>query len=125
MVHKSLTGVSYGFLACLAFLLAPESISEEPEGESPKTVWSCKALFGNENILWLVEWGNNSYVKVFDDRISAKYSMDGLDKRWDWGRGFSYTFAITLGPDKEAAYYDFTGSEDGRAKASAIYKCSK
>ena len=95
--------------------------------EDKKVIWSCKQPYGKENILWLVEWKGKSYIKVFDERIPAKYNMDGLEKRWNWGLGedYIYTYAITLGPDRYASYYDFSISKDGTAKAREKYKCSK
>jgi hypothetical protein len=113
-------------LALLVFSVMSFSVASEEE--RTKTIWSCKKPFGSENILWLVEWGPKSYIKVFDQRIPAQYSLDGLEKRWDWGldsSDFTYDYAITLEPDLTAQYYDFRAAEGGRAKAKEIYKCSK
>nr|CAS02362.1 putative integron gene cassette protein [uncultured bacterium] len=38
-------------------------------------IWSCKKEYGKDNVLWLVEWGDNIYIKVFDQRIPASYSI--------------------------------------------------
>lgn len=113
--------ISLAFLA--GFNYSFSAVAEENE----KVIWSCKQSYGKENILWLVEWGEKSYIKVFDERILAKYKMDGLEKRWNWGseEGFTYTYAITLGPDRYASYYDFSTSKDGTAIPSEKYKCSK
>ena len=54
--------------------------------------------------------------------------MDGIEKRWDWGLDSAdntYDYAISLGPDRTAIYYEFKGSKDGSAKPSGIYKCEK
>ena len=95
--------------------------------EYKKVIWSCKKPYGKENILWLVEWKDKSYIKVFDDRIQATYQMDGLEKRWNWGLDdkFTYNYTITLSPDRYASYYDFSTSKDGTAKAREKYQCSK
>ena len=95
--------------------------------EDKKVIWSCKDYpSGEKNILWLVEWGEESYIKVFDERIKAKYNLAGLEKRWDWGyKSNTSSYAITLSPDGIARYYDFTMSEDGTAKSSKIYECKK
>ena len=95
--------------------------------EDGKVIWSCKQPYGKENILWLVEWGDKSYIKVFDERIQAKYTMDGLRKRWNWelGEDSTYVYAITLAPDLYASYYDFSLSKDGTATAKEKYICSK
>ncbi len=97
-------------------------------GEAKKIIWSCKEEpYGSENILWLVEWGENSYIKVFDERISASYSMDGLDKRWDWGlEADGYDYAITLGPDRIANHYDFSIADVAETRTPCEhYKCTK
>ena len=103
-------------------------------GEAKKIIWSCKkCLLGDENILWLVEWGEKSYIKVFDERIPAFYSMDGLNKRWDWGPKLEtadgYDYAITLGPDRIANHYDFSNVVSGFFGELGVplesYKCTK
>ena len=119
----------------ILFISALLAISASAEtGEAKKIIWSCKErLFGDENILWLVEWGEKSYIKVFDERIPADYEMDGLEKRWNWGlgswdwgeMGSTYTYAITLGPDRIAGYYDFSTSKDGVAESREQYRCTK
>ena len=121
---KNRTKIISIFLISSCFL----SLVTHAQSDQDKIIWSCKKPYKKENILWLVEWGDKSYIKVFDERIPATYKMDGLEKRWNWGldrETFSYDYAITLSPDKTAAYYDFTTSTDGRAKSSAIYKCEK
>ena len=92
-----------------------------------KVIWSCAKYTGSNNVLWLVEDGDDSYVKVFEDRIKADYRLDGLNKRWDFGLqpNNRYSFAIVLEPDLSARYYDFSLSDDGTAKASQTYRCKK
>jgi len=102
-------------------------VAEDLSSHESKVIWSCREVLGKENILWLIEAGPDSYIKVFGERLNARYSMSGLSKRWDWGLASddSYNYTITLGPDLTASYYDFTGSGDGRATARQFYKCSK
>ncbi len=102
-------------------------MSSAQESKISKKIWSCKKPYTKENILWLVEWGSKSYVKVFDERIPARFKMDGLEKRWDWGLDseFTYNYAITLRPDRTAIYFDFSASKDGTAKSKGTYKCEK
>ncbi len=102
--------------------------SRANETDDSKVIWACKKIYTKENILWLVEWGDKSYIKVFDERIPAEYSLDGLEKRWNWGlnkTSLTYKYAITLGPDKTAMYYDFSTSTTGTAKARELYQCTK
>ncbi|WP_426415226.1 hypothetical protein [Aestuariirhabdus sp. LZHN29] len=115
-------------LSSIIFLLSMAFFGNAESNEPKKVIWSCKKPYGKENILWLVEWGSKSYIKVFDQRIAARYGMDGLEKRWDWGlddTDLTYDYAITLEPDLSAQYFDFASSDNGRAKAREVYKCSK
>ena len=50
------------------------------------------------------------------------YRRTGLEHRWDWGDGASYSFVIKT--DGTGLYYDFSTVPDGEnTKASAVYKC--
>lgn len=55
----------------------------------------------------------------------TQFQVAGLTRRWDWNcdeeTGCRYAFSIE--PDGTGGYYDFSTSEDGRAKARDIYKC--
>ena len=110
-----------GFISAITFSLNGLAVEDD------KIIWSCKQPYGKENILWLVEWRDKSYIKVFDERIQTKYTMDGLRKRWNWGLddNSNYLYAITLAPDRYASYYDFSMSKDGTAIAQEKYICSK
>lgn len=93
---------------------------------SKKTIWSCGKSSTSPRVLHLVQWGADSYVKVFDDRIKAHYYRDGLDKRWDWGLdGDTYKYALVLTAELTAKYYDFSLSEDGRSTYNRKYYCRK
>ncbi len=112
----------------IVLILVPFVVNASDNKYEPKkTVWSCKIPYTKDNVLWLVEWGRKSYVKVFDDRIPAKYSLDGLEKRWDWGLDSdnSYNYAVTLKPDLKASYYDFSSAKNNTANSKQVYKCSK
>lgn len=76
--------------------------------ESAKVIWSCREQFGTNNVLWLVEWSDKSYIKVFEERIPAKYYMDGLRKRWDWGvaSDHTYDYSVVMEPNGTAFYLD-------------------
>lgn len=113
------------FIATLLFL--PVSTIAQ-DGSDKKVIWSCTKEYGSKNILWLVEWADKSYIKVFDDRILAKYSMSGLEKRWNWGFDTdrkAYMYSLVLRPDLYALYFDFKISKDGVADSKQAYKCSK
>lgn len=119
----------YILLFCIIFTSICFASASTVENKSPnniKIVWECKDMFTDESILWLVEWGENSYIKIFDELIQAVYSLQGLNKRWDWDLNFtgsSYNYAIILGPNKKARYYDFSIHEE--ISATELYICDK
>ena len=55
----------------------------------------------------------------------AQFQVAGLNRRWDWGceerTGCRYAFSIT--PDDTGSYYDFSVSDDGRARPSQTFEC--
>jgi len=110
-------------------LLASFLIFSPTSYAEAKTIWSCTAGNPTKNVLWLVEWGAKSYVKVFDDRIPATYSMDGIKKRWDWGldkTDWTYDYAVVLGVDGIARYHDFSAVKDGeKVMSQSSYRCTK
>jgi hypothetical protein len=117
-----------GVILTLPNMFLPIAFAEDSITENTKIIWSCKEYSGTEDILWLVEWESKSYIKVFNERIPASHLMEGLKKRWNWGldsNDSTYNYAIVLGPDKVAAYYEFKLSKDGTAEPSKAYKCEK
>jgi len=111
--------------AIIPMTLAAAALAEEKE--KTRVIWSCGELFTKERIVWLVEDGERSYVKVFNERINARYKLDGIDKRWDFGlnKNNEFEYAIVLRPDKSASYYNFRASKDRTARAAANYTCTK
>ncbi len=61
---------------------------------------------------------NTGKVKVAGTIHSARYSVKGFDRRWDFG---SYAFLIE--PNGYAFYYDFSSSDT--AKPSMILFCKE
>lgn len=111
-----------------ASLSVPLAVGAEPKYIGPKTIWSCRKPKTDKNILWLVEWGPRSYIKALDERIRTRYTMNGLEKRWDWGldeTDLTYSYTITLTPDMKATYFDFKLSKNGTAQPKDVYECSK
>ena len=119
-----------GVVLTFSNMFLPIAFSEEDSiSENKKIIWSCQEYYlGTENVLWLVEWGSKSYIKVFNERIPARHTMEGLEKRWDWdlnSNDSTYNYAMVLGLDKEASYYNLKSSKDGTAKPRELYKCEK
>ena len=95
-------------------------------GES-KIVWACAASGTTEEDLYLVEWGRNSYVKLYGVRVWGDFeTSDGGEKRWDFGEGRSpiADYSVLLKPDGELDYYDFRDVAYGQAVEPAYkYQC--
>ena len=52
----------------------------------------------------------------------AFFYIEGLNRRWDFGKEMNYSFIIE--PDGWGVYYDFRLAEDdGRTKARQVFKC--
>ena len=64
-------------------------------------------------------------VSVAGTSHVAHFQVAGLNRRWDWGcdekTGCRYAFSIS--PDDTGTFYDFSVSDDGRAKPSQVFEC--
>ena len=64
-------------------------------------------------------------VSVAGTAHAAQFQVGGLNRRWDWDcdgkTGCRYAFSIR--PDGTGTFYDFSVSEDGRAKPSQVFEC--
>ncbi len=85
-----------------------------------KKVWACKAYGDSSEDLHLVQWGERSYVKLYEDRIWGTHYPEGDDLRWDFGhqRGGYAAFSAILKPSGELDYYDFRAVGSGSTEAS-------
>lgn len=65
------------------------------------------------------------WMLVLSGMVISCSSPVRLDRRWDWGcaekTGCRYAFGIR--PDGTGKFYDFSVSDDGRAKPSQIFEC--
>ncbi len=61
---------------------------------------------------------NTGKVEVAGTSHSARYSVEGFERRWDFG---SYAFFIE--PNGDAFYYDFSKSK--RTRASMVLFCKE
>ena len=68
--------------------------------------------------------GEVKFGEILED---TKFHIQGLERRWDWcldadGR---YYCAFVISVDGTARYYNFQGSDDGKAKPTDLFKCEK
>jgi hypothetical protein len=91
-----------------------------------KKVWACAADGTSDEDLFLVEWGVNSYVKLYDVRIWGNFANDGDERRWDFGDGNGRiaAYSVILKPDGDLDYYDFRDVDIGQSVEPAYkYHC--
>ena len=92
--------------------------------------WRCYSDFNRKHWAFTLQYrilntgekvGN---VWVADTRHVAKYSVEGLYRRWDFDNG---KYAITLSSEGYAQYYNFAVDADstGKAKARHNYYCKR
>lgn len=63
-------------------------------------------------------------VSVASMDYPAFYSVKGINRRWDFGNDFN--FSITLKPDGNGAYYDFSDIEAGESTSpEQTFRCIK
>ena len=114
------------------------SVSEDDvEDAGPsEEIWRCFALSDRNKdapllILFRSTSGNEAVdligmVFVAGTAHAAQFRVAGLDRRWDFdyneGRG-AFRYAFVIEPDGTGAYYDFSTSDDGTAKAKQIFRC--
>ena len=115
-------------LAGCEYLTRP-ALDHPPEGER----WVCVDDFsGMGEVITLTREGNSraSTGEVAFGGIvhEAQFSIDGIERRWSWGRdgngGFDYSLLIESSGD--GTYYNFRGAEPGeRRKPSQWLRCAQ
>lgn len=85
----------------------------ENETENGFTAWECEDYYnGGPTIVevgYFEQYGDKWGFVLFDGGYTgtfAKFSRDGVEYRWDWGKEFQY--CITIDPSGVGRYYDFT-----------------
>ena len=64
-------------------------------------MWGCAPLGERRTVLFAVDRGSRSYVKIGGQRATARVSTEEAGKRWTWGNN-----AIVLASDNNADYYE-------------------
>ena len=98
--------------------------------------WRCFALSDRNKAtplfsLFRTTSGNKAVdligmVFVAGTAHAARFEVAGLNHRWDFGYnegGETYRYAFVIEPEGTGAYYDFSTSDDGTAKARRFFKC--
>ena len=96
--------------------------------------WKCGdyfdgcGLFSTDCVTLTANLHNGTGKVKFDDFVeSAWFQVQGIERRWNWclnARG-SYECAFVISVNGKGRYYNFRGSNDGKAKPSELFKCAK
>ena len=72
-------------------------------------------------------YGDTGKVDFNGIVASTQFAIQGIERRWDWGLGTDgkFDYAIVISTDGTGKFYNFRGSNDGTAKPSDIFKCSR
>ena len=96
--------------------------------------WDCGDIFdgcgwfSTDCVTLTTNLSNGTGEVKFSDFVeSARFRIEGIDRRWDWclaDDNFYYcSFKISV--DGWGRYFNFRASEDGLAKPTDIFKCTK
>ena len=110
------------------------TVYEQVRGQSLSGVlerWECQTVAGvlTDTAGITLTRGELNDARVGDGEVSvaeiayrARFSMEGLQRRWDFADGGVYAFVIS--PDGSGAYYDFSRADPGeRVAPSEGYRC--
>lgn len=94
-----------------------------------KETWQCFATADHRKttVLFTLVRRRRGGVETFSEvsvagvNHLANFSVSGLNRRWD----FDYNYAFIIKPDGRGLYYDFSTSDDGRAKPSDFFTCQQ
>ncbi len=77
-------------------------------------MWGCAPLGERRTVLYIVDRGSRSYVKVGGQRAPARVTIEEAGKRWAWGNN-----AIVLLANSRADYYE-GGEVKGRFQCKRV-----
>ena len=99
------------YAALILILLAGTANAETFKCKSG-TYWDSSKVVV---IATINEDGESGTIKVAGVTHQAKYSVDGFDRRWNFGLqdDLTFDFAFVMEPSGVARYYDFSRSEAG------------
>ena len=117
-----------------AVLMSAALCSANALGQSEAETWRCQNHRGyafNESTPILVVatrfTDGSGTVKVAGVTQMAAFSIDGFDRRWDFGPALKSghtRYAFVIQPNGNAGYYDFTyADEKGKTSARQSYLC--
>ncbi len=123
-----------------------ETPTESMEPYVEIKTWTCYALSDFRQKTPLISLNSGALVKNFTAGVVTVFGVlkpatvrsEGLDLRWDFSDldlvasikaardgvlSKHLQYAFVLKPDGTGLYYDFSASDDGRAKPSQLFRC--
>ncbi len=92
----------------------------------------CRTFGKREIVLRLTKESEDRGSVIFgDEKVSSNYSIEGLEKRWDWGGRDENNYAVILGINGIAKYYSWIGVQktwlnpSGSTKPTSLFECDK
>jgi hypothetical protein len=97
-------------------------------GTDERTIWGCRTANPDavEPVLYLVEWGEQSYVKVSYMRFAGYFHADADQRAWYWhndGSGY-YRYGLILGSDGKAWYHEFGAADSADSQPLDYFLCT-
>ena len=77
------------------------SLSVPTHSAQDMEMWGCAPPGERRTVLFIVDRGSRSYVKIGGQRASARVTQEEGGKRWAWGNN-----SIVLASDNKASYYE-------------------
>ena len=129
-------GVVILVVMCSCASLLPQSPKNQPNREHPSDAntvserWECYDFVYRSRKLGTLtadRYGASGTVDFNGIVASTKFSIEGIERRWDWGWGTDgrSDYAIVISADGTGKFYNFRGSSDGMAKPSDFFKCDR
>ncbi|MDE0184254.1 MAG: hypothetical protein OXP71_02220 [Candidatus Poribacteria bacterium] len=142
MVRSTIFGVVIVAFVCSCsslYVHPPSTPNNSPNREQPTAAsppdsgterWECyDYVYDSKKLGTLTadRIGANGTVDFAGIFASTQFSIQGIDRRWDWGWGTDgrSDYAFVISPDGTGTFYDFSFSSDGTAKPSDLFKCAR
>ena len=138
---RRLLAVLLTVLAFNAGCATVDRITSTTEGTTPQEdtkagieQWKCGDYFDGCGILetdcltLTADLYNGTGEVGFGEIIeTTRFVIQGIERRWDWclNAEAAYECAFFISVDGTGSYYNFRGSDDGTAKPTDLFKCTK
>ena len=87
----------------------------------------CGSLATNCIMLTASLHDGTGEIRFGDIVEPTRFQVQGIERRWDWclNAEGAYECAFFISVDGKGSYFNFRGSDDGTAKPTDLFKCTK